>query len=225
MLAVVLALAVALFSVQDDWSEIPHGDPQTGVVALTFDAGGGASSASTSVLDTLRERGLHVTFFLSGHWVEEHPDLASQIATDGHELANHSYSHPDLVRLSDDQIAWELDYTDQLIFDAAGVPSRPFFRAPFGSRNQRVLDVAAASGFRSVYWSLDSGDWRARATAAQVMDRVLRFAQLGDIVVEHIDSQASAEALPAILDVFDERGWHVGTVSQVLGLAPASAAW
>jgi peptidoglycan/xylan/chitin deacetylase (PgdA/CDA1 family) len=225
VLPVVLALALALLGGQDDWSEITHGDPQTGLVALTFDAGGEAGSASTSVLDILRERGLHVTVFLSGRWVEEHPDLASQIAADGHEIANHSYSHPDLVRLSDDQIAWELDYTDQIIFDAAGVHSRPLFRAPFGSRTQRVLDVAAASGFRSVYWTLDSGDWLARATAAQVAGRVLRFAELGDIVVEHINSRASAEALPTILDAFDERGWHVGTVSQVLGLAPVTAAW
>jgi peptidoglycan/xylan/chitin deacetylase (PgdA/CDA1 family) len=104
------------------------------------------------------------------------------------------------------------------VWDTLGVHTRPYFRPPFGARNRRVLDVAAASGFRSVFWSLDSGDWLPRATAGGVAERVLRFAQPGDIVVEHVASDASAVALPTILDEFDERGWKVGTVSEVLGL-------
>ena len=81
-----------------------------------------------------------------------------------------------------------------------------------------MLDVAAASGFRSVYWSLDSGDWLPRATPGAVAEKVLRYAAPGDIVVEHVASDASAGALPTILDIFAERGWRVGTVSEVLGL-------
>ena len=83
-----------------------------------------------------------------------------------------------------------------------------------------MLDVAAASGFRSIYWSLDSGDWLPRATAGGVAGRILRFAAPGDIVVEHVGSAASAGALPVILDDFAQRGWRIGTVSEVLGLAP-----
>ncbi|MDQ3811534.1 MAG: hypothetical protein M3336_14720, partial [Chloroflexota bacterium] len=111
-----------------------------------------------------------------------------------------------------------LDYTDQLVWDTVGVPTRPYFRAPFGARNRRVLDLAAAVGFRSVYWTLDSGDWLPRATPGGVAERVLRYAGPGDIVVQHVASDATARALPIILDVFAERGWRVGTVSDVLGL-------
>lgn len=203
---------------QDDYSEVAHGDPSTGIVALTFDAGTEDGGAGAQILDILRERGLHVTFFLSGHWVDHNPDLARQILADGHELANHSYSHPDLTHLSDDQIVYELDYTDQVVWDTVGVHTRPYFRPPFGARNRRVLDVAAASGFRSIYWSLDSGDWLPRASAGAVADKILRYAAPGDIVVEHVGAQASAEALPVILDEFAQRGWRVGTVSEVLGL-------
>jgi peptidoglycan/xylan/chitin deacetylase (PgdA/CDA1 family) len=203
-----------------DYSEVVHGDPSLGLIALTFDAGTEGGGSAPEVLQILKDRGLHVTFFLSGHWVDHNPELAQQIVADGHEVANHSYDHPDLTHLSDDQIVWELDYTDQVIFDHLGVHSRPYFRPPFGARNRRVLDVAAASGFRSVYWTLDSGDWRDRATAPLVADRVLRFAEPGDIVVEHVASDATAGALPTILDEFDQRGWKVGTVSQVLGLQP-----
>jgi hypothetical protein len=67
-------------------------------------------------------------------------------------------------------------------------------------------------------WTLDSGDWLPRASAGAVAEKVLRFAQPGDIVVEHVASQATADALPVILDIIAERGWKVGTVSEVLGL-------
>jgi peptidoglycan/xylan/chitin deacetylase (PgdA/CDA1 family) len=101
-----------------------------------------------------------------------------------------------------------------------GTHTRPYFRPPFGARNRRVLDVAAATGFRSIYWSLDSGDWLPRATAGAVAGKILRYAAPGDIVVEHVGAQASADALPVILDEFAQRGWRVGTVSEVLGQLP-----
>src|SRR5437868_12573449 len=119
-----------------------------------------------------------------------------------YEIANHSYDLPDLTRLSDQQIVWELDYTDQVVSDVMGAHTRPYFRPPFGARNRHVLDVAAATGFRSIYWSLDSGDWLPRASAAAVAGKILRYAAPGDIVVEHVGAQASADALPTILDEF-----------------------
>jgi peptidoglycan/xylan/chitin deacetylase (PgdA/CDA1 family) len=205
-------------SAQGDWSEIVRGDPTTGLIALTFDAGAEAGTAAPAVLQVLRERGVKVTFFLSGNWVAKYPHLAEQVRDDGHEIANHSLTHPDLTHLADNQIVFELDYPDQVVWDTLGVHTRPYFRPPFGARNGRVLSIAAASGFRSVFWTLDSGDWVTRATPGAVAEKVLRFAQPGDIVVEHVASDASAQALPTILDVFEERGWRVGTVSEVLGL-------
>jgi len=203
---------------QDDWSEIVRGDPATGMVALTFDAGAEAGTAAPQVIQVLHDHGVQATFFLSGSWVSKYPTLAEQIKEDGHEIANHSLTHPDLTKLSDNQIVYELDYTDQIVWDTLGIHTRPYFRPPFGARNARVLGVAAASGFRSVFWTLDSSDWVTRATPGAVAERVLRFAQPGDIVVEHVASDATAAALPTILDVFEERGWKVGTVSEVLGL-------
>src|SRR5207245_6520228 len=139
-------------------------------------------------------------FFLSGQWVTHNPDLARQIVQEGHEVANHSYDHPDLTQLSDKAIIWELDYTDQVVSDVMDTHTRPYFRAPFGARDRRVLDVAAASGFRSIYWSIDSGDWLPRASSGAVAARILRYAAPGDIIVEHVGSEATAEALPIVLD-------------------------
>jgi peptidoglycan/xylan/chitin deacetylase (PgdA/CDA1 family) len=217
-LTAIVTTATDVRAQEADYSEITRGDPATGIVALTFDAGTEAGGAAPRILEILRERGVHVTFFLSGHWVDHNPEIAEQMVADGHEFGNHSYSHPDLTRLSDDQLVFELDYTDQVVSDIMGVHTRPYFRPPFGARNRRVLDVAAASGFRSIYWSLDSGDWLPRASAAGVAGKILRYAAPGDIVVEHVGAQASADALPVILDEFALRGWRVGTVSEVLGL-------
>jgi peptidoglycan/xylan/chitin deacetylase (PgdA/CDA1 family) len=207
----------------EDYSEVVRGEAGSGLVALTFDAGNEGGGAAAQVLEILRERGVRVTFFLSGQWVDHNPELAQQMVADGHEIANHSYDHPDLTHVSDDQIVWELDYTDQVVSDVMGSHTRPFFRPPFGARNRRVLDVAAAAGFRSVYWSLDSGDWLPRATAGAVAGKILRYAEPGDIVVEHVGSDATAAALPVVLDEFERRGWRVGTVSEVLGLVRQEA--
>ena len=219
-LALLIATAIPATAQDEDYSEVAQGDPNTGVIALTFDAGTEGGGAAPEILQILRDHELHVTFFLSGHWVDHNPELAQQIVADGHEIANHSYDHPDLTHLTDDQIVWELDYTDQVVSDVMGDHTRPYFRPPFGSRNKRVLDVAAASGFRSIYWSIDSGDWLPRATPAGVADKILRYAEPGDIVVEHVGSEASAEALPIVVDELTQRGLRIGTVSQVLGLAP-----
>jgi peptidoglycan/xylan/chitin deacetylase (PgdA/CDA1 family) len=221
--ALIACLVVAVLPVgaqQEDYSEVVSGNPDTGMVALTFDAGTEGGGAAPQVLEILRDRGLHVTLFLAGQWVEHNTDLAQQIVADGHEVANHSYDHPDLTHLSDDQIVWELDYTDQVVSDVMGVHTRPYFRPPFGARNRRVLDVAAATGFRSIYWSIDSGDWLPHATPGAVADKILRYAQPGDVVVEHLTSDATAGALPVVLDDLAQRGLRVGTVSEVLGLAP-----
>ena len=216
-LALALCAAPAVAQEEQDYSEVVHGDPGTGIVALTFDAGTEGGGAAQRVLEILRDYRLHVTFFVSGHWVDHNPELAQQMVADGHEIANHSYDHPDLTHLADNQIVWELDYTDQVVSDIMGTHTRPYFRPPFGARDRHVLDVAAASGFRSIYWSIDSGDWLPRATSGAVAAKILTYAAPGDIVVEHVGSEATADALPVVLDAFAEQGWRVGTVSEVLG--------
>lgn len=216
VMATLIATAQAGAEPTAPWREIVRGDPDTNVVALTFDAGGPVAPA-TRVLDTLRARGVHATFFLSGEWIEAHPEMGQRILADGHEIANHSYSHPDFTRLSNAQIAWELTHTDEIVFAATGRHTWPYVRMPFGARNARVLDLAVSLGYRSVYWTLDSTDWRTEVPASRVKSRVLTFASPGDIVVHHSSTESTAAALPGILDELLARGWTVGTVTDVLG--------
>ncbi|MGI6295587.1 MAG: polysaccharide deacetylase family protein [Armatimonadota bacterium] len=185
-------------------------------VALTFDAG--ASSAPTSsILKTLKEAGLHVTFFLTGKWCEKDPELVKQIIAEGHEIANHSYSHPDFRKISDSAIVEQLQKTEDIVFKLTGASTKPFFRPPFGGRDKRVLSVAGEQGYTSIYWSLDSWDaFKKGITAQQIEDRILERIQGGDIVLMHCGSEPTAKQLPDLIEQINKRGFEIVKVSELV---------
>lgn len=194
--------------------EITH-TAATTKIALTFDAG--ASPLPTpSILKTLRDNGLHVTFFLTGKWCEKNPDLVRQIAAEGHEIGNHTYSHPDLRKCTDEKIVDQLARTEELVKNLTGQSTRPYFRPPYGGRNKHVLEVAGGQGYTSVYWSLDCLDaYKKGITAEQIIDRVCSRIQGGDIVLMHCGSAATAQALPDLIARLKERGFEIVKVSEL----------
>jgi peptidoglycan/xylan/chitin deacetylase (PgdA/CDA1 family) len=190
-------------------------------VALTLDAGAGAEPVPR-ILAALRERNLKITFFLTGKWIAENPDLARQIAADGHEIANHTDTHPDLTKVSDAVMHKELADTEQLMQETAGTTTHPLFRPPYGAYDERVLRNAVAQGYLPIYWTIDSLDSVGEPKTAEfLLERVTRALtpeQLrGAIILAHCGSAPTAEALPQILDRFAEMGFEVKTVSEVLG--------
>jgi peptidoglycan/xylan/chitin deacetylase (PgdA/CDA1 family) len=190
-------------------------------VALTLDAGASAEPVP-QILQTLRDHNLKITFFLTGKWIEENPDLTRQIVADGHEIANHTVSHPDLRHLSDAAIRAELEGTEARLAETAGATTRPLFRPPYGAYDERVLRVLVGEGYLPIYWTLDSLDSVGEPkTADFLFERVtgkLTPEQLrGAIILAHCGSQPTADALPRILDRFAEMGFEVKKVSEVLG--------
>ncbi len=185
------------------------------VLALTFDAGG-ELGATMQTLQVLRGHGVHATFFVTGAFADTYPDAVRQMVADGHELANHTYSHRDLIHLPDWEIQDELERADAVLRQFSGHSTRPLMRMPYGSRDKRVLRVVGQAGYRSIYWTVDSLDWRDGATPQGVAARVLRNVGPGDIVVEHCATTATAGALPTILDGLQARGLAVVTVSDLL---------
>ena len=190
-------------------------------VALTFDAGSTAEPLP-KLLQTLRDHHLKVTFFVTGFWVRENPDLLRQIVADGHELGNHSLTHPDMRNQDDMRIKHELLETERLVRSATnGASTRPYFRPPYGAYNNRVLLAAESLGYLPIYWTLDCLDSvGAKKSPEFIADRVthkLSKEQLcGAIILMHVDSMATADAVPTILSRFDEMGLGVVKVSQVL---------
>ncbi len=203
--------------------EIERGPESSKRVALTFDAGS-TNVPTPAILAALRTRGLRCTFFLTGRWAEQYPDTVRAIAAAGHELANHTYTHPDLTQLSDAAIADELRRTDEKVRALTGRNTRPYFRAPFGARNRRVLQAASAAGYRHVYWTVDSWDSvRKDITASAIRARVTSLTGPGHIVLLHCGSAATAEALPQLIRDLQSEGYQIVTVTQLLGSSPGSS--
>src|SRR6476659_5611367 len=135
--------------------EIVRGNTVRQEMALTFDCG--ASGVPTpAILDALRAAGVRSTFFITGKWAELYPDLTRLIASE-HEIANHSYSHPDFATMSDAQIQNEMLRGEQAWNRAGAADTKPLWRAPFGSRNNRIINLIAGMGWPyEVLWSADS---------------------------------------------------------------------
>jgi peptidoglycan/xylan/chitin deacetylase (PgdA/CDA1 family) len=183
-------------------------------MALTFDCG--ASGAPTpSILEALRNARVRVTFFITGQWATTNPDLTRQIAAD-HEIANHSWSHRDFSQLSDQEIRAEIERTESAINYIAGVSTKPFWRAPFGSRDARILSAVREAGWPyHIYWSADSGDWQ-NIPPSQVRTNVTRAAGNGAIIVQHCGSVQTAAVLPDILRDLANLSLRVVTLSELL---------
>jgi peptidoglycan/xylan/chitin deacetylase (PgdA/CDA1 family) len=202
---------------------VTQGDPTRPLVALTLDAGAGSEPTPT-ILDALRERGLRVTFFLTGDWIRQNPDLVSQMAADGHEFGNHSLTHADFTLHDDSTLARELAETERLLYVTAGATTRPFFRPPFGAYNSRVLQTSIEQGYLPIYWTLDSLDSVGPPKSPEfLLERVTTTLSPEDlhgaIILAHCGSASTAEALPAILDRFAAMGLEVRPLSEVLGQA------
>jgi peptidoglycan/xylan/chitin deacetylase (PgdA/CDA1 family) len=183
-------------------------------MALTFDCG--ASAIPTpAILDALRAEGIRSTFFLTGQWVQQNPDLSRLIASE-HEIANHSYTHPDFALLTNAQILAEMERAERMIQETTGHSTYPLWRAPFGSRNARILQTVAEEGWPyEIYWSADSGDWR-EISPQQVRANINAAASNGAIIVQHCGSTQTAVILGQVIADLEAKGFRLTTVSDLL---------
>ena len=181
-------------------------------ISISFDAAWGGDK-TLGILDLLDEYNIKTTFFLVDIWTQKYPELVKEIVARGHEIGNHSTSHPQMSKLNETQIAKELNTQADNVLAIAGV--RPvLFRPPYGDYNNRVITTARAQGFVPIQWSVDSLDWKNRG-AQEIINRATKV-KSGDIVLFHNDSQYIVEALPAILKSYQAQGLTVVPVSELL---------
>ena len=207
--------------------EIERGTPTRREVAFTFDCA--ASSGPTAeILDVLREEGVRTTWFMVGVWVEQHQELTKRIARE-HELANHSWGHPDYRDLTAAEIAADMEQLDRYLIALTGQGTKPLWRAPSGARDQRVLEAAAAAGWPlHIFWTIgrdangytvtgDTGDWR-DIPASEVMANTVKAAGLGPgvITVSHCDKPSTAAVMRETIQLFRREGLRIVTVSEML---------
>jgi peptidoglycan/xylan/chitin deacetylase (PgdA/CDA1 family) len=199
--------------------EVTRADPSLPNVALVFNIGAGYEPA-TDILDTLRDKQLHATFFVMGWWAERHPDVLRLIADDGHEIASHGHSIFDLTQASDAQVRADLENADSAISSVTGRTTRPLWSPSAGYRDARVRAIAADLGYRPILWTVDSGDWTTEATAESVFSHIVNGAANGAIIVLHFDSphtlSSTAVVLPAAIDTLRANGYQLVTITQLL---------
>lgn len=183
-------------------------------VALTFDAGE-ASEATPRILTTLKDANVKGTFFLTGKWIEENPELTKKIASEGHIIGNHSYSHIDFTKQTDNEIVYQLSKTEALLTGLTKTSMKPIFRPPFGARDGRVLRVAAKAGYTSIYWTVDSLDWKHGIKPEQVKNRTVAGLANGVIVLMHCGSGQTADMLPGLIKDIESRGYELVTVPEL----------
>lgn len=183
------------------------------VISVTFDASWGGDK-TMAILDLLDQYDAKATFFLVGIWVDKYPELVKEISARGHEIGNHSDSHPYMTKISESKMRQELDSCSDKIEALTG--KRPtLFRPPYGDYDNKVVTVSRDEGYEVVQWSVDSLDWKNRGVQ-DLVKRATANVQQGDIILFHNDSQYIVEALPSILAHYREQGFTMIPAGEIL---------
>ena len=185
-----------------------QGDGECSKVALTFDDGPG--EATPLILDLLKEAGIRATFFLCGQNVDRLPELARRVVAEGHEIGNHTYSHPHLVWKTPGKIAWDIRRAQDVIEHKTGCRPK-LFRPPYGVRWFGLFPILSSLNLTAVMWSVNAVDWR--LPASRIADRVIGKAKPGSIILLHDgvppgeagDRRQTAEALEKIIPALRTR--------------------
>lgn len=195
-------------------------------IALTFDDG--PSPANTPrILDLLGAVGARATFFVVGQEVAGREEIVARIAAEGHELGNHTYSHPHTISLRRPGLRDELEKTNEALTRIDGVPAIGLVRPPFGKDRRRTDSVGRELGMRTVLWSVDSADSGSAIDSADaVAKNVIANARPGSIVLLHDGGNtrpATIGGCERFVPALVERGFELVTVSDLLGAATAPA--
>lgn len=182
-------------------------------LSISFDAAWG-TEFTRGILDILDQYEIKTTFFVVQFWVEENPEVAREIVNRGHEIGNHSATHPEVGKLSAAEIEREVMSTHDTIKEITGFNAK-LFRPPFGHYSGPMLEKIESLGYSTIQWDVDSLDWKERG-AEDVIQRVVQKAGPGSIILFHNNAKYITQALPSILEDFRRRGLDVVPISQLI---------
>lgn len=198
------------FMAADNSKDIMTGRPSEKMVALTFDDGP-HELCTPKLLDGLKERGVHVTFFLMGENIAGNEALVRRMKEEGHLIGNHSYRHIQLTKAGEDAVCESIEHTEKIISDITG--SRPqYLRPPYGDWNEELecrLDLT------TVFWTVDSLDWQLQNTS-KIVSRVLKRTGNSDIILMHDIFPTSVDSALQIVDALQAEGYTFVTVDELM---------
>src|ERR1700704_3730867 len=186
-------------------------------IAMTFDDGPSAT-LTPKLLDLLAAHHIKATFFVIGENVAEHAEIVARAAREGHEVGNHSWSHPNFGKMSDKSIRREMRRTDDVIKETIG--TRPtLMRPPYGSLSSRQKRLIHDEfGYQIILWDVAPLDWK-RPGPTVVCNRILKETRPGSIVLSHDIHPGTIEAMPSTFDQLEAKGFKFVTVSELIRMA------
>lgn len=219
--ALVLALFISVSSLGEAVEasgtkrEIPiyYVDRQDKVVSISFDAAWGNEQTQT-LLDILKRYDVKSTFFLVGQWVDNYPESVKAIADAGHDVGNHSNSHPQMSQLSTSKMTDEISTCNDKIKQITG-KAPTLFRPPYGDYNNAVVNAVRDMNMYCIQWDVDSLDWK-DPTAQDMTNRVLSKIKNGSIILMHNGAKNTPEALPMIIEGILAKGYKIVPISEIL---------
>lgn len=183
-------------------------------ISISFDAAWGADDTDT-LISILGQYDVRATFFLVGDWVDTYPDEVKKLSDAGHEVMNHSDSHPYFTQCSTDTVIQEIENCNDKIEAITGV--RPtLIRCPYGDYNDSVVNTVRSLNMEPIQWSVDSLDWQDSATADSIYQRVTSQVQPGSIILCHNDAEYTPDALASILETLIAEGYTFVPISELI---------
>ena len=184
-------------------------------IALTFDAAWG-NEDTQKILEILKKHDVHVTFFMTGGWVENYPDDVKAILAAGHDLGNHSENHKNMSQLSDAEKKQELMKVHDKVRTLTGYEMF-LFRPPYGDYDNAVVNVAKDCGYYTIQWDVDSLDWKDYGVDS-VIKTVTEHKHLGNgsIILCHNGAKYTAQALDTLITKLKEKGYTFVPVSELI---------
>ena len=183
-------------------------------VAISFDAAWG-NDDTQQLINILGEYNVPATFFVVGAWVDKYPESVKALSDAGHQIQNHSNTHPHLPQLSKGQIADEIKACNDKIKSVTGVEPT-LLRPPYGDYNNSVIETLDELEMYTIQWDVDSLDWKENATAQSICNRVVKKVKNGSIVLFHNDADHTPEALPTILKTLKDEGYEFVFISDLI---------
>ena len=216
VLAVIIAVvgSVSVFASNQKLLPIYCVETEKKQVAISFDAAWG-NDDTEQLISILKEYNVPATFFVVGAWVDKYPESVKALSDAGHQIHNHSNTHPNMPQLSVAQMQDEINTCNQKIQEITGV-CPTLFRAPYGDYNNTTIKTVADLNMYTIQWDVDSLDWKDNATPESICKRVTSKVKNGSIVLFHNDADHTPAALPNILKCLKDEGYEFVFISDLI---------
>lgn len=220
--SIILAISIVLFSdfgrsvlTSSTTRDLPIYNVQKDekVISLSFDAAWG-NEDTQQLIDILGKEDIKATFFVVGEWVDKYPESVKALHEAGHEIQNHSNTHPHMPQLSVEQIIAETNACNDKIEAITSV--RPtLLRPPFGDYDDKLVSTLRSIGMYTIQWDVDSLDWK-NPSPSEIISRVVKKAQPGSLVLFHNAAKNTPAALPGVIAGLKAEGYSFIPISDMI---------